>query len=309
MEKTFLITVDTEGDNQWNIYHGENIHTENAKYIPTFQKICDEFRFKPVYLVNYEMICNDYLVDFFREQLMMGKCEVGMHLHAWNSPPLYLLNEKYNGNPYITEYPKDIIFQKMEYLTKLIESRVGVRPVSHRAGRWATNNIIFNVLAELGYEVDCSIVAGCDMSKYPGRSTNVGFNYKNVADKPYMINASILEVPMVVKKYRTIAGKNIKSKMKNILFGKDLWFRPALSTVKEMKKHVDEKTHQESNYLEFMIHSSELMPGGSPYFKTKREIEQEYKDIRAIFEYVYKKGFIGKTLKEYKEIALTSSSN
>ncbi len=41
MKKNFIITVDTEGDNQWNIYNGQDITTENANFIPRFQEMCE----------------------------------------------------------------------------------------------------------------------------------------------------------------------------------------------------------------------------------------------------------------------------
>jgi hypothetical protein len=37
------------------------------------------------------------------------------------------------------------------------------------------------------------------------------------------------------------------------------------------------------DYLEFMIHSSELMPGGSPYFPDGRSVERLYEDLEAVF--------------------------
>jgi hypothetical protein len=36
-------------------------------------------------------------------------------------------------------------------------------------------------------------------------------------------------------------------------------------------------------YLEFMLHSSELMPGGSPTFPDQESIEALYRDLEALF--------------------------
>lgn len=300
MNRSFLITVDTEGDNQWDLYHGEKITTENAKYIPKFQAVCCEHNLKPVYLIDYEMVCDDSLVSFLKEQLSDGLCEIGMHLHAWNSPPFKYIEERYRGNPYITEYPRETIYAKMAYLTELIEKRIGVRPTSHRSGRWATNAALFDILTELGYNVDCSIVAGCNMSRLPGRSTAFGFDYTNALDTAYMINESILEVPMSVNHKRTIHGFSIRNRIKNVLLGKDIWLRPAMATVEEMKAHIDEKIRRKADYVEFMIHSSELMPLANPYFRTELEVDQAYRDMCSVFEYARQNGFAGRTLREYR---------
>ena len=91
-EIPFIITVDTEGDNLWA--KPREITTRNAAYLPRFQALCERFRFKPVYLTNYEMALSDAFVEFGRDVIARDAGEVGMHLHAWNSPPLEPLTDE-----------------------------------------------------------------------------------------------------------------------------------------------------------------------------------------------------------------------
>ena len=300
MKKNFIITVDTEGDNQWNIYNGQDITTENANFIPRFQEMCEGFGFKPVYLVNYEMANNDFLMDYLKKKQKEGVCEIGTHLHSWNSPPEHELERKFEGNPYITEYPEQIVYEKIDFMTKLIESKVGIRPVVHRAGRWASSDCLFDILSELGYIADCSVVSGCNMLNYPGKTVSYGFDYRTYPNEAYLVKDNLIEIPMTVKHIQhTLAGKSIKNRAKNLIVGKDRWLRPAISTVKEMKLNIDERVENGSDYAEFMIHSTELMPGGSPYFKNSRDVEREYKDMRTIFTYAVQCGFEGITMRDY----------
>lgn len=300
MKKNFIITVDTEGDNQWNIYNGQDITTENANFIPRFQEMCEGFGFKPVYLVNYEMANNDFLMDYLKKKQKEGVCEIGTHLHSWNSPPEHELERKFEGNPYITEYPEQIVYEKIDFMTKLIESKVGIRPVVHRAGRWASCDCMFDILSELGYIADCSVVSGCNMLNYPGKTVSYGFDYRTYPNEAYLVKDNLIEIPMTVKHIQhTLAGKSIKNRAKNLIVGKDRWLRPAISTVKEMKLNIDERVENGSDYAEFMIHSTELMPGGSPYFKNSRDVEREYKDMRTIFTYAVQCGFEGITMRDY----------
>ncbi len=300
MKKNFIITVDTEGDNQWNIYNGQDITTENANFIPRFQEMCEGFGFKPVYLVNYEMANNDFLMDYLKKKQKEGVCEIGTHLHSWNSPPEHELERKFEGNPYITEYPEQIVYEKIDFMTKLIESKVGIRPVVHRAGRWASSDCMFDILSELGYIADCSVVSGCNMLNYPGKTVSYGFDYRTYPNEAYLVKDNLIEIPMTVKHIQhTLAGKSIKNRAKNLIVGKDRWLRPAISTVKEMKLNIDERVENGSDYAEFMIHSTELMPGGSPYFKNSRDVEREYKDMRTIFTYAVQCGFEGITMRDY----------
>ena len=87
----FLITIDTEGDNLWS--HPKNITTENAKFIPRFHQLCRTYNLKPTYLVNYEMVCSKVFENFGKEILSNHSGEIGMHLHAWNNPPICSLTK------------------------------------------------------------------------------------------------------------------------------------------------------------------------------------------------------------------------
>ena len=58
-----------------------------------FQALCEKYAFKPVYLTNYEMAMDPAYVEFARDVIARDAGEVGMHLHAWNSPPLTPLTD------------------------------------------------------------------------------------------------------------------------------------------------------------------------------------------------------------------------
>lgn len=293
--KNFVITVDTEGDNQWGTWKGEVTTTENARCIPRFQELCEAFGFKPVYLLTFEMALDSQLAIYLKRKMLAGQCEVGMHLHSWSSPPDHRLARYYKGNPYITEYPIEVMREKMDMLTKCISDHLEVCPTSHRAGRWASSPQMFEVLSELGYLVDCSVVSGWDASKLVGQTTAEGFDYRNYLKKAYWVNEQLLEVPMIVNNHHGFSGRTIRQKLGHLLKGKDTWLRPAVSNVSSMKKQL---SHGATDYSMFMIHSTELMPGGSPYFCTAEDVEHEYEMMHALFEYAAQT-HTGCTLKDY----------
>ncbi len=49
----FVLTVDTEADNQWS--HGVPLTTENVRYWEPFQRVCREHGVAPTYLVTSEI--------------------------------------------------------------------------------------------------------------------------------------------------------------------------------------------------------------------------------------------------------------
>lgn len=59
------------------------------------------------------------------------------------------------------------------------------------------------------------------------------------------------------------------------------WLRPMGGNVETMKKVVEQTLTQGNDYVEYMLHSSEYMPGGSPTFQNERDIERLYADLEA----------------------------
>lgn len=306
--KKWIITVDTEGDNLWKWKPGEEITTENAKCIARFQNLCEQYSFKPVYLVNFEMAQSDVLVSTLKNKVLEGKCEIGMHLHAWNSPPAFDLPKLYVGCPYITEYPKEVVMEKHIFLRDYIEERFAVRPVTYRAGRWATNATLFDVLDELGFLVDCSITPGINLSWNQGMSVPNGNDYSMEKHSVKKITDTLIEVPMTTCKRRSVHGKTLKNRLSNLLKGRDFWLRPAINTYSEMIHLINIMEGQQSDYLEFMIHSSELLPNGSPYCKTEEDVEEYYKKMEAVFQHV-SRNYVGVTLHEYYDTLIKNGGH
>ena len=305
-EKTFLITLDTEEDNQWN--PNQPPTTENAKYLPRFQELCEKYGFKPTWLTTYKMACNPFFVEYFKEKQDKGLCEIGMHLHAWNTPPNYQLKKVTNERSYLIEYPEDIMEAKIANITELLINKFGKVPVSHRAGRWAMNETYFKLLIKYGYKIDCSVTPGINWQKSLGTTGLGGTNYTEFPNNAYYIHDKILELPVTIEKLRFVDFKHIHS-LKNALgelyqfcLGRKQWLRPSVNAnikplVKDLK-YVANNSNRD--YAMFMIHSSELMPGGSPSFQTDDDIENLYVCIEELFSQA-SESFISKSLEDYYE--------
>jgi hypothetical protein len=94
--------------------------------------------------------------EFGRDLLDREAGEIGMHLHAWNSPPIVpLTSDDYAHHPYLIEFPRDQLFEKVKRLTCTLEDVFGVKMLSHRAGRFSFDDIYAQALVEHGYQVDC----------------------------------------------------------------------------------------------------------------------------------------------------------
>ena len=115
-------------------------------------------------------------------------------------------------------------------------------------------------------------------------------------------NSTLLEVPMSIQ-YKHSGFLNAMTQMYDRLRGKQRsasvnWVRPKGGNLRQMESVVAKTLEEGSDYIEFMLHSSELMPGGSPTFSTEQHIETLYRDLDMFFAWLADKAE-GKTLSGY----------
>jgi hypothetical protein len=316
-----LITIDTEGDHLWS--RPREITTRNAAFLPRFQQLCERYGLKPTWLTNYEMACCAEFVEFGRDVLRREAGEVGMHLHAWNSPPLVpLTDDDFVRQPFLIEYPPAVMRDKIARLTDLLQSTFGCPMVSHRAGRWGLDSAYARMLIDAGYRVDCSVTPfvcwpqinwtaaghrGCDFSQFP---TGPYFLDPDRIDQAG--DSPLLELPMTVRPRRrnvlaSLAasaarrfGPRPVRRVANYLLPAVAWLRPDGRNLRQMLGLLRQVEAEHAPYAQFMLHSSELMPGGSPRFPTARHIERLYEDLESLFDSA-SQAFRGCTLAEFQE--------
>jgi hypothetical protein len=313
----FLITIDTEGDNLWS--RPSVITTKNSEYLPRFQQLCEHYRLKPTWLVNYEMTKCPVFVEFARDVIQRQAGEIGMHLHAWNSPPIVpLTSDDYRFQPYLIDYPMQVIRDKVNALTDLLEDTFQTSITSHRAGRWALDSRYAEVLANCGYRVDCSVTPHVSWASMEGAPGCFGSNYIDFPDQPYRVDLDdirssgaswLIELPMTI--HRTLQSgfaQVVKSNLARCparlvkrvaarLLPDVHWLRPNGSNLKPMLHMLDNVVWQQDAYAQMMLHSSELMPGGSPRFRSVGQIERLYDHLNALFAGT--KRFVGAGLSDF----------
>ncbi len=77
------------------------------------------------------------------------------------------------------------------------------------------------------------------------------------------------------------------------------WLRPKRDNRGRMVSLVERAAANKRDYVEFMTHSSELMPGGGPYFPDSDSIDRLYSSLEALFA-VVKEHFTGSTVAEFR---------
>lgn len=313
----FLITIDTEGDNLWS--RPRHITTENARYLYRFQTLCERWEMKPTYLVDYDMANSVEFVNFGHGVIQRSAAEIGMHLHAWSTPPEFkLTKDDLEHQPFLIEYPEPLIRDKVAFMTELLEKTFGIPMRSHRAGRWALNETYARVLLENGYFVDCTVTPNINWESHLGDPLGQGgSNYRSFPDRAYFVDlddisrpgpSGLLEIPMSIQPCRSDVVRRIRqrygerawvSRLLNRFIPRYTWFRPRNGNLGEMLGVLKWVKREKINYVEFILHSSEFMPGQSPTFKNGADIEALYESLETLFEKATSTAFRGATLTEF----------
>jgi hypothetical protein len=187
--------------------------------------------------------------------------------------------------------------------------------VSHRAGRWAFNETYAQLLVENGYLADCSVTPHVSWKKIMGNPAGQGGpDYNGFPSEPYFLDleqinrpgtSRLLEVPPTIIRSKLLDTMPWVYKVKGIrkLAWRHeppaAWIFPNGSNLRSMLKCVSTAVAERRAHIEFVIHSSELMPGGSPRFRTEESIERLYGDLRILFTEIAAH-FRGMTLGEFR---------
>ena len=324
MDMKFILTIDTEGDNQWE--HGQGLSVENIKYVPRFQDLCTRYKVKPTYLVTSEVCDDAFAKEIFSEYSLSKKAEIGAHLHSWTTPP-FLNKEGYRHNDinhaFANELPTKLLADKIKYLTNQIENSFGKRPQSFRSGRYGFNKDVANLLMENSYLVDSSVTPFTSWSSHIGIPNGTGGpDFQGEMPYPFYYdfdNGSLLEIPVTIlptiyplTRNKTIANYYFKNVNYNLFLkilrkiyfkNQPLWLRPhPWMNINSFEELLNEAINIKLPYIVMMFHSSELMPGCSIYRPDNNSIEQLFDLLECFFSLLQKNNIQSITLTEAAKI-------
>jgi hypothetical protein len=307
MNKPFFITIDTEPDNQWINESFDSC--ENIRYLPRFQELCEKYGFKPVYLTEYNVAKDSFFRHYIGKKAAEGYCEIGIHPHAWSTPPYIEItsNDKKN-KPFLIDYPIDIMIEKFKNIFNLITETFHENLISHRAGRFAFNHEYLAILKTNKIKIDCSVLP-YEIILPSSLETRNSLSFMDIHPKGYEMsikniskpgNSGVCQIPI------TVVNKNINvrkilfyaSRRIAVKYFPNYVLRPSRNNIKDLLFIVDYAIKHNFDYLEFIHHSSELMPGCSPTFNCVEDIEKLYHDLETLFSYISQQ-YIGMTFREY----------
>ena len=303
-----IITIDTEED-AWGCYQPTGHTVENIKYIPILQHLFDEFDAKPTYLITYPVASDDTAIDIFGKILAEEKCEVGTHLHPWNTPPFD--EETGPKNSMLCNLPQELQYKKIRSLHEKIREKLAIEPVSFRAGRWGYGQGTAKALHALGYKIDTSILPYTDWSQ------NFGPDSTFLSPKAFQFACNdifresstpdLFEIPAsagYMKGRFSIANwiwwgatrsvlrhfKAVPILQKLRMFNPPVWLSPETADANQMIQLARNLTKNGYQYLNLFFHSPSLKCGLSPFVRSLSDEKRFLDSIRQFLSYAKNEG-------------------
>ncbi|HEY7509579.1 MAG TPA: polysaccharide deacetylase family protein [Vicinamibacteria bacterium] len=291
-----LVGVDTEADDQWSAAGRRLLSVRNAERLPALQALCDALGVRPTYLVTHEMATRAESARVLRDLLATGRCEIGAHLHPWSSPPFR--PEDQDGR-YPHQLPTELLRRQLAELTDAIAQAVGRRPTSYRAGRHGFDERSLAILEELGYTVDTSVDPLFNERKKGGPA------FAGAPLWPYRPDyrdvrrpgaARILEIPVTAattpplpkaleRLYASLPPIPYRGALRRLGL-RAVWLRPSYTALPDMLDFATRLARRRVPCFNILFHSSELLPGGSPYTPDQASVDRFVDHLRRVLEHL-----------------------
>ena len=296
-----VVMVDAEAEFDWDgPFLRTLVSVRNLEQQIIAHHVFDRLHVRPTYLVDYAVATQSEGYEPIRELLRSGRCEIGTHLQPWENPPFAeepSVRTSFNHN-----LPAWLQKAKLERLTDAIVTNFGVRPTTYRAGRYGVGDEIAWILASLGYQIDVSVLPGHDLRRRHGPDFRRAFN------QPYWFGSDreLLEIPLTTgfagmlargddpqvfdaSVYTAISQPEAtKWHLPGVFARLGLLERITLTpegmSIQELKRLTRLLLRRGQRVFTFNYHSSSLLPGYTPYVRTRADLDRM---IGTIDEYLH----------------------
>jgi hypothetical protein len=309
----FCFTLDTEPDDLWS--DRPTLRFDHFERLPAFHRELAERGARPTYLTTSEVAEHRTAARALTRILDTGRAEVGAHFHTWTrswpfavpdlgSPPVHATAMQLGG---------DVEERMLDYTCTALERELGVRPVSHRGGRWSLNGASVRSLRNCGIRVDSTVTPGLSWvdAAHPLKS---GPDFRTSPRRPHYLageslqpraSGDVLELPVGASFHpgrRTAVGRGPWARLRRglgRLVGRPagvLWLRPTLMSRRQGRLCLEQLRRDRVSVWVAMIHSSEIGP--NRYFPTEEEVAQFRRRCLELVEDAVALGAVPATLEE-----------
>ena len=304
-----LLTIDVEEDMPgWTIT--DPVSVANIRGLERVAELCGRLRVRPTYLCTYPVVKHPDSSALIRSLHERGDCEVGTHLHPWNTPPFAPHTvrgvDEREVAYYCYEIEPDEFRAKLESLHAAITELTGAPPTSFRAGRFGIDESMMDALHDLGYEVDSSITPGVNHLLDHGEVN--GPNFRGAPRVPYRPSQNdirvrgdrgLIEIPVGIGLTRHVPERVRRAYLKaprkmhvRGLLSKDFlrvvdmaWLYPPKFELRLMARAARTLVREGASVLNVFLHSSELVTGAASLVNDEAALDRCYDRLRGILKF------------------------
>jgi hypothetical protein len=278
-----VVVVDTEAEFDWRPHRPRRaMGVTSAKCQGRAQRIFERYSVRPTFVLDYPVSNTPEGYEIIRNLHRSGACEIGAHLQPWDNPPM--VEQITDENSYPGNLPVALEREKLIELTRSIEQNIGVRPRIYKAGRYGVGPATARILAELGYEIDVSVVPGTDLTR------KFGPNFSHCRVSPYWFgeDPALLEIPLSIGytglladtgalAYTLTMNERLKALhvpgiLARLRLVERITLTPEGISFEEQRRLTRALLRKGHRVFSFTYHSPSLAPGNTPYVRSQADL-------------------------------------
>ncbi|MGC2203832.1 MAG: polysaccharide deacetylase family protein [Stellaceae bacterium] len=279
-----VVIVDTEAEFDWEAHRPRRAKgVTSIRCQDRAQRIFDRFKVRPTYVLDYPVSSTPEAYEVIRDLHRLGACEIGAHLQPWDNPPL--VEQTTDENSYPGNLPFELEREKLVQLTRSIENNIGVRPRIYKAGRYGVGRATAHILAELGYEIDVSVVPGTNLS------CKFGPDFSRCRASPYWFGKEppLLEIPLSIGYTGLLADTgsvaytltmndrlkafHVPGILARLGVVERITLTPEGISFEEQRRLTGALLRKGHRVFSFTYHSPSLAPGNTPYVRSEADLQ------------------------------------
>jgi hypothetical protein len=282
----FAVTVDTEEEWDWSSgYPTGPTRTENIRRLPAFQDAIERRGAAVTYFVNHAVLADPTSRQVILDLAKRPRVEIGMHIHPWNTPPLQPVAKVPARESFLHNLLPDLALAKLNAVYDTFREH-GLAPVSFRGGRYSTSPLIQSWLRERGFVADASVLP------FTHWGDDGAPDYRQRDPMPVRLpgDPPLWEVPLSLAFTRRPFGfwnrviaaaekaplrwLHVVGVLQKSGVVRKSWLNFENPLGEGMLELIRSLRAAGVPYLCFTLHSSSLLPGGSPYAATAADVER-----------------------------------
>src|SRR5215831_4962293 len=291
-----VVVVDTEAEFDWARQQPRRaMGVTSVKSQMQVQRIFERYQVRPTYVLDYPVSSTPEAYEIIRELHGSGACEIGAHLQPWDNPPFF--ERQTDENSYPGNLPFELEREKLVRLSRIIQENVGVRPRIYKAGRYGVGRATAQILAELGYQIDLSVVPGTDLTR------QFGPDFSHCGARPYWFGQApaLLEIPLsigytgLLARTRSLAyvltmnerlkALHVPGVLARLRLVERITLTPEGVSFDEQRRLTRALLHEGQRVFTFSYHSPSLAPGNTPYVQNETDLRGFLRRIEQYLEF------------------------